>query len=207
MIARALESRSLPGPQRRQVCGLDGERPSGEAPWARIAAAVLMVTLQVAGRHSLRRRGAPARSSSSLRPPVTATYPALRFAEPFAVAPLFLCSGSGLFPEGTLDVYEAQNAVRPIRRLGSWVFLPRGPGEPPTDQAQSVSSTQAAVVVTPPGVLAGNSNYWITAADPNGSTGLPITGFNVSIAVREDLHIPNGVSIQLNGWSAPSSGR
>jgi hypothetical protein len=52
---------------------------------------------------------------------------------------------------------------------------------------------------------AGNSNYWITAADPNGSSGRAITGFNVSIAVREDLLIPNGVSIQLNGWSAPGS--
>jgi len=74
-----------------------------------------------------------------------------------------------------------------------------------TDRGEAVSSTKAAVVVTPPGVLAGNSNYWITAADPKGSTGLPITGFNVSIAVREDLHIPNGMSIQLNGWSAPDS--
>jgi hypothetical protein len=73
------------------------------------------------------------------------------------------------------------------------------------DLCESVVSTKAAVIVAPPGVLAGNSNYWITAADPSGSTGLPITGFNVSIAVREDLHIPNGVSIQLNGWSAPDS--
>ncbi len=74
-----------------------------------------------------------------------------------------------------------------------------------TAEEEPVSSTQSAVVVTPPGTLAGNSNYWITAADPSGNTGLPITGFNVSIAVREDLSIPNGMSIQLNGWSAPDS--
>ncbi len=75
----------------------------------------------------------------------------------------------------------------------------------PVDADEAVSSAKAAVVVPPPGVLAGNSNYWITAADPSGNTGAPITGFNVSIAVREDLHIPNGLSIQLNGWSAPTS--
>ncbi len=73
------------------------------------------------------------------------------------------------------------------------------------DLGEAVSSAKAAVLVSPPSPLAGNSNYWITAADPSASTGLPITGFNVSIAVREDLHIANGVSIQLNGWSAPDS--
>jgi hypothetical protein len=70
---------------------------------------------------------------------------------------------------------------------------------------ESVSSTQAADLVPPPGVLAGNSNYWITAANPDAGTGLPITGLNVSIAVTQDLHIPNGMSIQLNGWSPSDS--
>jgi hypothetical protein len=71
---------------------------------------------------------------------------------------------------------------------------------------ESVSSTQAADLVPPPGVLAGNSNYWITAANPDDAgTGLPITGLNVSIAVTQDLVIPHGMSIQLNGWSAPTS--
>ena len=73
------------------------------------------------------------------------------------------------------------------------------------DLRESLGSTQAAANVTPPGRLAGNSNYWITAADPSGNMGKPITGLNVSIAVREDLHLPNGVSAQLNGWSAPDS--
>ena len=74
------------------------------------------------------------------------------------------------------------------------------------DGGESVSNTQAAITVAPPGGgLAGNSNYWITAADPTASTGLPITGLNISIAVTQDLHIPNGMSIQLNGWSAPDS--
>ena len=70
---------------------------------------------------------------------------------------------------------------------------------------ESVSSTQAADRVPPPGVLAGNSNYWITAANPDAGTGLPITGLNISIAVTQDLHIPNGMSIQLNGWSPSDS--
>ena len=71
---------------------------------------------------------------------------------------------------------------------------------------ESVSNTQAADLVAPPGGgLAGNSNYWITAANPAASTGLPITGLNISIAITQDLHIPNGMSIQLNGWSAPDS--
>ncbi len=71
---------------------------------------------------------------------------------------------------------------------------------------ESVSNTEAADTVAPPSRgLAGNSNYWITAADPAASTGLPITGLHISIAITQDLHIPNGMSIQLNGWSAPSS--
>jgi hypothetical protein len=75
----------------------------------------------------------------------------------------------------------------------------------PASAGESVSSSQAADLVPPPGTLAGNSNYWITAADPSASTGLPITGLNISIAATQDLHIPNGMSIQLNGWSAPTS--
>jgi hypothetical protein len=71
---------------------------------------------------------------------------------------------------------------------------------------ESVSSTQAADLVAPPGGgLTGNSNYWITAANPDAGTGLPITGLNISIAITQDLLIPNGMSIQLNGWSAPDS--
>ena len=71
---------------------------------------------------------------------------------------------------------------------------------------ESVSSTQAADLVTPPGGgLAGNSNYWITAANPDAGTGLPMTGLDISIAATQDLHVPNGISIQLNGWSAPDS--
>jgi hypothetical protein len=70
---------------------------------------------------------------------------------------------------------------------------------------ESASSAQEAVVAPPPSVLAGNSNYWITAANPNARTGLPITGLNVAVAVTQDLQIPNGLSIQLNGWSAPTS--
>ncbi len=41
-------------------------------------------------------------------------------------------------------------------------------------------NTQAAGLVPPPTPLEGNSNYWITAADPSASTGLPITGFTVA---------------------------
>jgi MYXO-CTERM domain-containing protein len=77
--------------------------------------------------------------------------------------------------------------------------------EPRVNEGASVASTQAADLAPPPSPLAGNSNYWITAANPDGGTGLPITGLNVSIAVTQDLHIPNGMSIQLNGWSAPTS--
>jgi hypothetical protein len=74
------------------------------------------------------------------------------------------------------------------------------------NDGESVSSTQAADLVAPPGGgLVGNSNYWITAANPDAGTGLPITGLNISIAITQDLHIPNGMSIQLNGWSAPDS--
>ncbi len=65
------------------------------------------------------------------------------------------------------------------------------------NERESVSNTQAADLVPPPGVLAGNSNYWITAANPDAGTGLPITGLTISIAVTQDLHIPNGVSVQL----------
>ncbi len=73
-------------------------------------------------------------------------------------------------------------------------------------EGESVASTRAASTVAPPGGgLYGNSNYWITAADPTATIGLPITGLSISIAVTQDLHIPNGLSIQLNGWSAPSS--
>ena len=78
-------------------------------------------------------------------------------------------------------------------------------GEPRANGGESVSSTQAADLVPPPGVLAGNSNYWITAANPDAGTGLPITGLNISIAVTQDLHIANGMSIQLNGWSPSDS--
>ncbi len=78
--------------------------------------------------------------------------------------------------------------------------------EPPANRGESVSSTQASVLVPPPGVLAGNSNYWITAANPDDAgTGIPITGLDISIAATQDLEIPNGMSIQLNGWSAPTS--
>ena len=71
---------------------------------------------------------------------------------------------------------------------------------------ESVSNTRAADLVAPPGGgLAGNSNYWITAANPDAGTGLPITGLSISVAITQDLHIPNGMSIQLNGWSAPDS--
>ena len=70
---------------------------------------------------------------------------------------------------------------------------------------ESVSGSQAAELVPPPGTLAGNSNYWITAANPDAGMGLPITGLNISIAVTQDLDIPNGMSVQLNGWSAPDS--
>ncbi len=83
-----------------------------------------------------------------------------------------------------------------------------GPGcssEQPANEGESVSSTQAAALAPPPGTLAGNSNYWITAANPAGNTGLPITGLNISIAVTQDLQLPQGMSIQLNGWSAPTS--
>jgi len=74
------------------------------------------------------------------------------------------------------------------------------------NDGESVSNSQAAVLVPPPGGgLVGNSNYWITAANPSASTGLAITGLNISIAITQDLHIPNGLSIQLNGWSAPTS--
>jgi hypothetical protein len=72
-------------------------------------------------------------------------------------------------------------------------------------EGESIASTQAADLVPPPSPLAGNSNYWITAANPDAGSGLPITGLNISIAVTQDLRIPNGMSIQLNGWSAPTS--
>jgi MYXO-CTERM domain-containing protein len=62
---------------------------------------------------------------------------------------------------------------------------------------ESVASSQAA--------LSGNSNYFISAADPTASTGLPITGLTVAVTVTQDLHIPNGMSIQLNAYSAPDS--
>jgi von Willebrand factor type A domain len=77
--------------------------------------------------------------------------------------------------------------------------------EPRANGGESVSSTQAADLVPPPGVLAGNSNYWITAASPDAGAGIPITGLDISIAATQDLEIPNGMSIQLNGWSAPTS--
>ena len=73
------------------------------------------------------------------------------------------------------------------------------------NEGESVPSAQPADLVPPPSPLAGNSNYWITAANPDAGAGLPITGLNVSIAVTQDLHIANGMSIQLNGWSAPTS--
>lgn len=69
----------------------------------------------------------------------------------------------------------------------------------------SVATSQAAEVVPPPGTLAGNSNYWITAANPDAGTGQPITGLDIAITATQDLHIPNGMSVQLNGWSAPTS--
>ena len=73
-------------------------------------------------------------------------------------------------------------------------------------QGTSVAQPIVSNPVAPPGGgLHGNSNYWITAANPAASAGLPITGLKVSIAVTQDLHIPNGMSIQLNGWSAPTS--
>ena len=78
-------------------------------------------------------------------------------------------------------------------------------GERRASEGDPVSRSQAALLVPPPGTLAGNSNYWITAANPDAGTGLPITGLNISIAATQDLHIPNGMSIQLNGWSASSS--
>jgi MYXO-CTERM domain-containing protein len=64
-----------------------------------------------------------------------------------------------------------------------------------SDPGERVATTAAAV-------LEGNGNYYITAADPNGSTGTAITGLTVTVAVTQDVTFPSGgMGMQLNAYS------
>jgi hypothetical protein len=51
------------------------------------------------------------------------------------------------------------------------------------------------------GTLGGNNNYFIVGAPPGSTTVRPITGLDISIAIAQDVPVPNHFDFQLNAWS------
>jgi hypothetical protein len=55
------------------------------------------------------------------------------------------------------------------------------------------------------GDLAGNNNYFIVGVPPGSTTASPMTGLDISIAIRQDVPVPNHLDFQLNAWSPQGS--
>jgi hypothetical protein len=71
-----------------------------------------------------------------------------------------------------------------------------------SNEAGLVSNHDAGDLVRPPGGgLVGNSNYFIAGFPPGSTTGSPITGLDISIAVAQDIPVPHHLDFQLNAWS------
>jgi hypothetical protein len=69
-----------------------------------------------------------------------------------------------------------------------------------------IPNNDAADLVKPPsGGLVGNSNYFIAGFPPGSSTGSPMTGLDIDIAVVQDIQVPHHFDFQLNAWSPQGS--
>jgi hypothetical protein len=74
------------------------------------------------------------------------------------------------------------------------------------NEAGLVPNNDAGNLVRPPGGgLVGNSNYFIAGFPPGSTTGSPITGLDISIAVARDVPVPHHLDFQLNAWSPQGS--
>jgi hypothetical protein len=115
----------------------------------------------------------------------------------------------GAVDAGTADVQEADVQTADVQASRDACVLDDA-GMTGTgccaNEAVSVPNNDAGNLVRPPGGgLVGNSNYFIAGFPPGSTTGSPITGLDISIAVAQDVPVPNHLDFQLNAWSPQGS--